>query len=211
MPTETFLRLSEEKRTRILESAWEEFMRVPYSEASINRIIRNAEIPRGSFYQYFADKEDLFLYLIDQRRLRTMAMFQRELKHTHGDPFAVIVRVYDSFFRADGRPMPEFQRPFSVLWLNTNVDMVRLLFERTGDTPEPHERAMEWIDASLLKWRESEYIEGMISLLMSALGGAVAKTMEKPDERERIRARLERHVEIIKSGAAAEAKGGENQ
>lgn len=211
MATDTFFRLPEEKRTRILESAWEEFMRVPYSEASINRIIRNADIPRGSFYQYFTDKEDIFLCLIDQCRLRTMELFQRELKRAHGDPFAVIVRVYDLFFRPDGRPMPDFQRPFSVLWLNTNVDMARLLFGRAEETPEPHERAMEWIDTSLLKQRDTEYIEGMISLLMSALGGAVAKTLEAPDERERFRARLERHVAIIKSGAAAESEGGKEE
>ena len=37
MPTDTFFRLPEEKRTRILEGAWSEFTAVPYAEASINR------------------------------------------------------------------------------------------------------------------------------------------------------------------------------
>ena len=61
MPTDTFFRLPEEKRARILEGAWSEFTAVPYAEASINRIVQTSRIPRGSFYQYFEDKNDLFL------------------------------------------------------------------------------------------------------------------------------------------------------
>ena len=65
MPTDTFFRLPEEKRARILEGAWSEFTAVPYAEASINRIVRTSRIPRGSFYQYFTDKEDLYRYLLE--------------------------------------------------------------------------------------------------------------------------------------------------
>ena len=36
-----------------------ELMRVPFSEISINKIIHEANISRGSFYQYFNDKYDL--------------------------------------------------------------------------------------------------------------------------------------------------------
>ena len=53
MPTDTFFRLPEEKRARILEGAWSEFTAVPYAEASINRIVQTSRIPRGSFDQYF--------------------------------------------------------------------------------------------------------------------------------------------------------------
>ena len=51
MPKPTFFRLPEEKRARLLNAAWDEFTRVSLSEASINSIIRAANIPRGSFYQ----------------------------------------------------------------------------------------------------------------------------------------------------------------
>ena len=63
MPSDTFFRLPEAKRERLMEAAWDEFTAVRCSDASINKIIRSAGIPRGSFYQYFADKDDLFLYL----------------------------------------------------------------------------------------------------------------------------------------------------
>ena len=50
MPSATFYNLPEEKRERLLRAAREEFSRVPYESASVNRIIRSAGIPRGSFY-----------------------------------------------------------------------------------------------------------------------------------------------------------------
>ena len=51
----TFERLPEEKKDRILQAARAEFIRNPYEKTSINRILSEAEVPKGSFYQYFDD------------------------------------------------------------------------------------------------------------------------------------------------------------
>ena len=64
MPTQRFLNLKESKKIAILEAAANEFARVPYSAASINQIIKEAEISRGSFYTYFEDKDDLMRYML---------------------------------------------------------------------------------------------------------------------------------------------------
>lgn len=64
MPTDTFYALKEEKRQRIYNAALEEFNSAPYEEVTIQAIIRRAEIPRGSFYQYFTDKDDLTVYCL---------------------------------------------------------------------------------------------------------------------------------------------------
>lgn len=66
MPNTTFFNLSDEKRCRIVDAALQEFAAHSFNEASINRIIKNAEIPKGSFYQYFKNKEDLYLYFLDE-------------------------------------------------------------------------------------------------------------------------------------------------
>ena len=71
MPSKTFFHLPAEKRERLLLAAEEEFARVPYAEASINRMIRAAGIPRGSFYMYFRDKEELFHYLLKRSKAFT--------------------------------------------------------------------------------------------------------------------------------------------
>lgn len=64
MPKETFFNLVEDKRERIIDSAMDEFAENSFHKASINRIIKNAAIPKGSFYQYFEDKKDLYLYIV---------------------------------------------------------------------------------------------------------------------------------------------------
>ena len=59
MPKETFLKLPEEKKHKIIKAAKKEFERVPFEQTSIKNIANDAEIARGSFYQYFERKEDL--------------------------------------------------------------------------------------------------------------------------------------------------------
>lgn len=65
MPKDTFFNLPEEKRNRIIETAVKEFKEYSFDSSSINRIVENSEISKGSFYQYFEDKEDLYGYIID--------------------------------------------------------------------------------------------------------------------------------------------------
>jgi len=64
MPKQTFLNLPEEKRTNIVNAAIEEFAEYGLENASTNRIVANSAISKGSFYQYFEDKQDVFMYLL---------------------------------------------------------------------------------------------------------------------------------------------------
>ena len=65
MPKQTFFNLDESKRLAIIDAALEEFSNHTYNEASINTIVENSNISKGSLYQYFEDKKDLYLYLIE--------------------------------------------------------------------------------------------------------------------------------------------------
>jgi len=65
MPKDTFFNLPEEKRTLICNIALDEFAEYSYVEASINRIVLKSGIAKGSFYQYFENKKDLFTYLVE--------------------------------------------------------------------------------------------------------------------------------------------------
>lgn len=87
MPTERFRNLPEEKRQRVHRAAFEELSRVPYDELSINQIIRKADIPRGSFYQYFADKEDLLVYLMSSFQECFMEYAKKAMEESGGDIF----------------------------------------------------------------------------------------------------------------------------
>jgi AcrR family transcriptional regulator len=65
MPKQTFFNLPEEKRQLILNLAIEEFAERDYKSASISNIVARAGIAKGSLYQYFDDKRDLYLYLVE--------------------------------------------------------------------------------------------------------------------------------------------------
>lgn len=74
MPKQTFFNLPQKKRSRILECAIQEFAEHGYERFSISRMVAAAGIAKGSFYQYFEDKDDLYEHVIDiviiQRKLR---------------------------------------------------------------------------------------------------------------------------------------------
>ncbi|MEA5449565.1 TetR/AcrR family transcriptional regulator [Leptolyngbya sp. CCNP1308] len=65
MPNATFFNLPEAKRQGIIDCAIAEFASTDYDSASISNITKQAKIAKGSFYQYFEDKKDLYLHLID--------------------------------------------------------------------------------------------------------------------------------------------------
>ncbi len=60
MPKSTFYNIDQEKRERIIEVIIDEFSENTYEAASINQIVKNADIAKGSFYQYFEDKLDIY-------------------------------------------------------------------------------------------------------------------------------------------------------
>jgi len=93
MPTERFYRLAKEKADTIRNAAIQEFKRVPPEEASINKIIQNAEISRGSFYTYFEDKYDLLKWLMGDFVENYRQFYLISLKENQGDLWDVFEKV----------------------------------------------------------------------------------------------------------------------
>lgn len=60
MPRPRFSKLSPAKRQRILEAAGKEFAAHGYADASLNKILEEAQISKGAAYYYFDDKADLY-------------------------------------------------------------------------------------------------------------------------------------------------------
>lgn len=64
MPRGTFFNLPDDKRNLIISAAIHEFSKANYNTASINQICKESHIAKGSFYQYFTDKLDLYVYIM---------------------------------------------------------------------------------------------------------------------------------------------------
>lgn len=72
MPSKTFLNLPEAKRKLFIYLALREFAAKDYDSASVSNVVREMGIAKGSVYQYFEHKLDLWLFLKqhgDQLRL----------------------------------------------------------------------------------------------------------------------------------------------
>ena len=65
MPKQTFFNLTQEKRAVIEQAALDEFAEYGFDNSNLNRIVLQSKIAKGSFYQYFEDKKDLYFHLID--------------------------------------------------------------------------------------------------------------------------------------------------
>lgn len=95
MPSKTFLNLPEEKRQKLLKAATDEFSNTSFFDASINKIINNANISRGSFYMYFEGKEELFEYILDSYSSNLIEIVKKELINSNGDLRESFINLYD--------------------------------------------------------------------------------------------------------------------
>jgi AcrR family transcriptional regulator len=70
MPRATWTNLDADRRERVLHAAMAEFGRHGYSGGSLNVIARDAGVAKGSLFQYFDDKFDLFAHVAEETSLR---------------------------------------------------------------------------------------------------------------------------------------------
>lgn len=134
MPKPTFENLPEDKRQRFVEVALDEFAASSYEAASISRIVQRAGIAKGSFYQYFENKLDLYTWLLQQAG-------QRKLGYIEGSPVPEPGRFFDWLERSVlgavrfGRAEPRILRISLSAMEATSVPELRQLhlsFRRQG-------------------------------------------------------------------------------
>jgi AcrR family transcriptional regulator len=86
MPKKTFFNLPENKRDKIIQSAMKEFSEKPFKKVTVDSLVERAEIPKGSFYQYFSNKEDIYRHLYNlilmekKKELKSMMKFLKNVQ-----------------------------------------------------------------------------------------------------------------------------------
>ncbi|MDD5759392.1 MAG: TetR/AcrR family transcriptional regulator [Desulfobulbaceae bacterium] len=80
-PTNTFSKLPAEKKAKIEAALLKEFADKGYQKASLNTVVGSLGIAKGSLYQYFANKESIFLYIFDLFTAKVKGMLQRSSGH----------------------------------------------------------------------------------------------------------------------------------
>ena len=97
MPKSTFYNLNDEKREKIEKALRNEFSKNLFEKTSISNIIEEAQIPRGSFYQYFEDKEDALKHIIKSFLAKEKEEIKKLLIKNAGDIFVTTLDLYSYF------------------------------------------------------------------------------------------------------------------
>jgi AcrR family transcriptional regulator len=79
MPTVTWSRLGADRRAAVVNAAEAEFAAHGFSAGSLNVIARRAGVAKGSLFQYFADKRDLYAFITDVGSQRVRAYMEEQI------------------------------------------------------------------------------------------------------------------------------------
>lgn len=205
MPSDTFFRLPREKQDRLMAAAWDEFTKVPYIDASINKIVIKARIPRGSFYQYFTDKEDLFRYLLAGVRDHVIERTRTTLEKERADLFSFPVLMFDELLRENVLRDDMVTAAMKVLTINPKLDLQELCYGGADLMSDILSRT----DQTVLRSQEPLYVDQILELIIFALGRAILGTLGQPETAPEQRHKLKTKVEIIRTGCCREMTGGQ--
>ena len=204
MPSSTFFRLPEEKRARLIEAGWAEMTRVRFTELSISRIIAEARIPRGSFYQYFDGKEDLIRYLLRDMQGYFIALLRDILVQAEGDLFALPLMAYDRFISGKGYADPILTRFIQLVTLNKGYDLQSIVGGPRDLLPD---QLWEVVDPSKLRRGDRGYADNIFRLSCAVLALAIMETPRSHGQMEQTRASIEARMDLLRYGGAAEGYG----
>lgn len=179
MPKQTFFNLPEEKRELLIQSAKKEFSRVPLNEASIANIIKSASIPRGSFYQYFEDKEDAFYYILEMQTNTHNSEFASMIKNNNGDLFEAFIEVFEYM-------LVEFQNQENLdfyrnIFLNMSYKMESKLTHGLSKTSfdEQFSEIITDIDINKLNISDEKEVIHVIKIIMAVTTHNLMKNFAK--------------------------------
>lgn len=112
MPKETFKNITEAKRQKFLNEAALLFAEKGYDGADMGELARRAGVSKGSIYNYFESKEDLFLYVCTFNLERS-----RQAIYGTMDPAWDIYRQIDHIFKSGVQFITEHPE-FMVIYLS---------------------------------------------------------------------------------------------
>ena len=200
MPSNTFLNLPEDKQTRLMDAASREFSAKPYNEASINKIIQEAGIPRGSFYMYFQDKEELFRYLVHGYMEQLLMVLEESLLRESGDVFAALRALFDYVWEKRGEQSLGGMGAMSAI-ISRNGGMQRGALLDLLDSGQALERLRQSVNPELLDLRREEDLDDLLAVLLSVAGPLLYAGIEAGDA-PGYREHLDGILDILRRGMA---------
>lgn len=203
MPRQTFYNLPIEKQEVLIEAGEKEFSRVPLFEASIANIVKEAGIPRGSFYQYFHDKEDFYFYILNQYADEKRKRFIRLLEKHDGNIFyAVSDLCEDLLIRID---MTNDKQFFKNMFLHLDFETERAFLSDMNYSllSEQYKEVRDLVDTTMLNAENDEELFHMIQMLLSMMLGNIARKYAVDIPNEKVLHNFTTQINLMKKGFKA--------
>lgn len=198
MPTLTFNNLPEEKKNIIIEASIKEFKRALLTDASINKIIKDAGISRGSFYTYFKDINDLYTYSLNSYKEKIIKTIKLALSETNGDLFETTKKSYEKILKLCSKDKQLFKNIF--LNFNYNVSIRNKMYEENLENKYKIVELISQIKKENLNINTEEELFYIIDIIIGfIMHGLIDLFMDKEKE-ERVKEKLDKQLEILKRG-----------
>ena len=196
MPKDTFFHLKEEKREKIEKALINEFSKGSFEKASISNIIAEAKIPKGSFYQYFENKEDAIKYVVYKYSKIERSKLSGFLEETNGNIFEATLKIYDYMVEqaTDNEKLKLITNILQELRKN-NIS----IFDRQEDIIEK-EIINKKINHELLKIKEPDDLKYIMKILGTITRNIAIETVKGKVTKEEGKYNLKREIEILKKG-----------
>lgn len=224
MPKPTFFNLPEEKRKKIIAISLVEFARYDFKRASLSRIVETLDIAKGSMYQYFHNKQDLYFYLMELASAEKLSHIAAKVDVVGGED--------DDFFSLYGRVLLEgtiydFTHPTQALLLLNGInepdsrELGRIsdkLIDSSRDFLETYVRRgiergeiRKDLDPLLIVLTVNQASLGLKEYLEGKFGFSVIKHLGEtaaalPMEREILEKEIQNVVDLLHRGIAARGK-----
>jgi AcrR family transcriptional regulator len=200
MPSTTFLNLSKVKQDKILDFALKEFSEFPFSEVSLNKIIKNAEISRGSFYTYFADKYDLLMYLLSIFKDKIISNTLSDIEVKKGSLKQLILTVHREIFSLFSEERNKKFLLNVISYFQSHIDE-----EAKGDRDQlpflgDCEMLINFIDLSQFKFTDRVAINKTIDIGFAILKHTLFLTTTNKLNYEESKILLKEYLEILQFG-----------
>lgn len=197
MPKETFYNLNEEKKEKIEKAIINEFSRNSFEKASISNIIEEAKIPRGSFYQYFDDKEDAVKYIIEKFMNIQKQRIEAIIHQNKGDIFKTSIDIFEYIVNENIKE--DDMQLCKNIFQKLKEENISILEEVRKEASKRYNENAK-IDEEILNISQGEEIKYMIRILTSVIRMEIIDVISRRKTKEQGRNDLEIEIEILKKG-----------
>lgn len=205
----TFYNLPEEKRQRIIDAIMKEFAGSTTEKVSINRIVKSANISRGSFYQYFDDKVDLVEVLTTAFIDITIEKIFKALKNSNGDIFYTYEKLFDIIANLadDSKEKMIIKNLAKNIKANDNIVSEYMLNRFKGFVSI--QDIAKSFNRDNLKYKDDYDVDCLSQILMQILKNAIFDLFVMNADKDKLRKKFLRKLEIVKTGAVSRYNIGE--